>query len=106
MPPTRTLVLAAFATWLSIVIADVSVYSNCQHPSTNPQNGCNFHEARTIVVSSNGCDAEYNSIQGVIDSLPHDNSSQTILVLPGNYIEQLNVTRPGPLTLVGIPGPG
>jgi pectinesterase len=45
--------------------------------------------------------ADFSSIQSAILSLPHDNSSATILVRAGSYTEQLNVTRPGPLTLLG-----
>lgn len=45
--------------------------------------------------------ANFTTIQGAIDSLPNDDSSQVILILAGNYTEQLNVTRPGPLYLLG-----
>lgn len=58
----------------------------------------------TIVVSNNPShrnSREFSSIQSAILSLPHDNSSATILIRAGNYTEQLNVTRPGPLTLLG-----
>lgn len=58
----------------------------------------------TIVVSNNPShrnSADFSSIQSAILSLPHDNSSATILIRAGNYTEQLNVTRPGPLTLLG-----
>ncbi|QMW33346.1 hypothetical protein G4B84_008777 [Aspergillus flavus NRRL3357] len=36
-----------------------------------------------------------------IDSLPHDDTSHTVLILSGTYTEQLNITQPGPLTLLG-----
>ncbi|CRG91316.1 hypothetical protein PISL3812_08364 [Talaromyces islandicus] len=58
----------------------------------------------TIVVSSNPSHRNstyFPSIQSAVLSLPHDNSSATILVRAGSYTEQLNVTRPGPLTLLG-----
>ncbi|OQD77141.1 hypothetical protein PENDEC_c003G07024 [Penicillium decumbens] len=55
----------------------------------------------TILVSANDKSADFTTIQNAIDSLPDDTSSQTILILSGLYEEQLNVTRAGPLTLLG-----
>lgn len=70
----------------------------CQSHTKNPLQGC---PKGTILVSAANSKADFTTIQGAIDSLPHDNSSHTILILAGNYTEQLNVTRPGPLTLLG-----
>lgn len=71
----------------------------CQAPTPgNPLAGCPKH---TILVSQSNKKAKFRTIQSAIDSLPHDDSSQTILILAGNYTEQLNITRPGPLTLLG-----
>ncbi|KAF3391458.1 putative pectinesterase A [Penicillium rolfsii] len=64
----------------------------------NPLHGC---PKGTLLVSQSHKQAKFSTIQGAIDSLPHDDSSQTILILAGNYTEQLNITRPGPLTLLG-----
>ena len=71
----------------------------CQAPTPgNPLAGC---PKDTILVSQSNKKAKFRTIQSAIDSLPHDESSQTILILAGNYTEQLNITRPGPLTLLG-----
>jgi pectin methylesterase-like acyl-CoA thioesterase len=55
----------------------------------------------TVLVSNSNSFSGFKTIQSAIDSLPHDRSAQTILILAGNYTEQVNVTRPGPLTLLG-----
>ncbi|KAL2842375.1 pectin lyase fold/virulence factor [Aspergillus pseudoustus] len=55
----------------------------------------------TVIVSGTNLKAHFSTVQAAIESLPHDNSSHTILVLAGEYTEQLNVTRPGPVTLLG-----
>jgi pectinesterase len=55
----------------------------------------------TILVSATEKRADYTTIQSAINSLPNDSSSQTILILSGSYKEQVNVTRAGPLTLLG-----
>jgi len=80
-------------------VADISEYSACQAPTPNPRDGC---PANTLVVSSIPGDnsANFSTIQGAIDSLDNT-TSYTILIKPGNYTEQLNVTRSGPLTLLG-----
>ncbi|KAK8080305.1 hypothetical protein PG997_008123 [Apiospora hydei] len=55
----------------------------------------------TLFVSATSPLANHTTIQSAIASLPHDATAHTILIAPGTYIEQLNVTRPGPLTLLG-----
>ena len=49
-----------------------------------------------------GPSSNFTSIQTAILSLPNNNDPYVILVQPGNYTEQLNITRPGPLTLLGV----
>lgn len=75
----------------------------CQKPTSDPLKGC---PKSTLLVNagSSGQGAKNNafsSIQSAVLSLPHDNSTQYILILPGQYTEQVNVTRPGPLYLLG-----
>lgn len=67
----------------------------CQYPTKNSLQGC---PSGTLLVGPNG---QFETIQSAILSLPNDDTPQNILVLPGNYTEQLNITRPGPLTLFG-----
>lgn len=49
-----------------------------------------------------GPSQRFKTIQSAILSLPQDNTSQSILIYPGTYTEQVNITRPGPLTLLGV----
>lgn len=57
----------------------------------------------TLIVSRtpNHKNTTHPTLQSAINSLPNDNTPQTILLLAGSYIEQVNITRPGPLTLLG-----
>ncbi|KAL2811967.1 pectin lyase fold/virulence factor [Aspergillus granulosus] len=70
----------------------------CQASTRNPLQGC---PRGTILVSATHKKADFRTVQSAIDSLPHDDSSHTILILSGNYTEQVNITRPGPITLLG-----
>ncbi|KAB8217942.1 pectin lyase fold/virulence factor [Aspergillus novoparasiticus] len=63
-----------------------------------PLDGC---PKNTVLVSATREKAHFRTIQGAIDSLPHDDTSQTFLILSGTYTEQLNISRLGPLTLLG-----
>ncbi|KAI0426928.1 pectin methylesterase family protein [Xylaria sp. FL1042] len=74
-------------------------YKLCQKRTTNPLDGC---PTGTIYVSPTDESAEFQTIQSAISSLPNDTSSHVILIAPGVYTEQLNVTRQGPLTLLGV----
>jgi hypothetical protein len=87
---------------LSAVIAaeagPAKTYSECQKKTSNPLDGC---PEGTIFVSQDDPSASFSAIQDAIRSLPNDISSHVILIGEGKYVEQLNVTRPGPLTLLG-----
>ncbi|USP76191.1 hypothetical protein yc1106_03465 [Curvularia clavata] len=67
----------------------------CQHPSKQPLDGC---PKNTLLV---GPGRNFSTIQSAVLSLPNDTTPYHILVLPGNYTEQVNVTRPGPVYLFG-----
>ena len=67
----------------------------CQQPTRNPLDGC---PKNTLLV---GPGQKYTTVQSAVLSLPNNTAASYILVLPGNYTEQVNVTRPGPLYLFG-----
>ncbi|KAI5776343.1 pectin methylesterase [Geopyxis carbonaria] len=70
----------------------------CQKPTKPALKGCAHG---TIYVSPTDPSAHFTSIQSAVLSLPNDHSSHTILVGAGLYSEQVNITRPGPLYLLG-----
>lgn len=76
----------------------VRTYAECQRKTHRPLAGC---PTGTLFVSANSTLANFTTIQAAIASLPHDDTAHTILIAPGIYVEQLNVTRPGPLMLLG-----
>ncbi|KAF2655874.1 carbohydrate esterase family 8 protein [Lophiostoma macrostomum CBS 122681] len=95
-------ILSIFAT-LSSTLSTEQRHA-CQSPTPNPLTGC---PPNTLLVdpssasnSTTNSTNVFTTIQSAILSLPHDNSTSTILILPGLYPEQLNITRPGPLTLL------
>jgi len=69
---------------------------SCQKPGNTKLKGC---PKNTVVV---GPSSNFTSIQTAILSIPNNNDPYVILIQPGNYTEQLNITRPGPLTLLGV----
>lgn len=74
-------------------------YKRCQRKTcNNPTDGC---PAGTLYVAKDDPKANFTSIQAAIESLDYSSPAH-ILIAPGNYTEQLNVTRQGPLTLVGM----
>jgi pectin methylesterase-like acyl-CoA thioesterase len=88
--------LAAFASALQVCTAITTIDRRaCQYPSTNPLEGC---PNNTLLVGSG---EKYATVQSAIFSLPNDTVPHHILILPGNYTEQINVTRPGPVYLFG-----
>lgn len=73
-------------------------YAACQQKTQDPLSGC---PDKTLYVSLNDTSASFQSIQAAIASIPNNTDAYTILIAPGIYTEQLNVTRQGPLTLLG-----
>ncbi|KAK6206366.1 hypothetical protein LQW54_007820 [Pestalotiopsis sp. IQ-011] len=80
--------------------APADTYADCQRRTHDPLSGC--PDGTLYVSQAKRSHADFTSIQAAIASLPEDDSEQVILIAPGNYTEQLNVTRPGPLTLLGV----
>lgn len=68
----------------------------CQQPDNRSLHGC---PKNTVVVDPNG---KLASIQQAILSIPANDEPYTVLIHPGTYNEQLNITRQGPLTLLGV----
>ncbi|KAB8077596.1 pectin lyase fold/virulence factor [Aspergillus leporis] len=90
------------SSWLSLLLLNPLVASagplkpsrhTCQTALTCPEG--------TIFVSKTDPSAQFTTVQAAIASLPNDNTTQTILILPGTYKEQVNVTRSGPITILG-----
>ncbi|EKG19954.1 Pectinesterase catalytic [Macrophomina phaseolina MS6] len=77
--------------------------AECQAPSADPLAGC---VPGTLLVSPNSTvtannSTSFTSVQSAILSLGNTTTPATILILPGTYVEQVNITRPGPVTLLG-----
>ncbi|KAF4981032.1 hypothetical protein FZEAL_3084 [Fusarium zealandicum] len=77
----------------------VTTYDKCQRKTHDPTDGC---PRGTLYVAKDDPKAKFDSIQDAIDSLGNTTTPGHILIAPGNYTEQLNVTRSGPLHLIGM----
>ncbi|KAK6538114.1 hypothetical protein TWF694_010996 [Orbilia ellipsospora] len=80
-------------------------YSACQIPQIGvdpmahcPQSGVLVDPTMTHISADY---PTYPTIQKAIDSIPDSSRQYTILVMAGTYYEQLNVTRAGPLAIIG-----
>ncbi|RGP81628.1 pectinesterase [Fusarium longipes] len=76
----------------------VDTYKKCQRQTKRATEGC---PKGTLFVAKNDPRADFSSIQDAIDSLGNTTTPGHILIAPGDYTEQLNVTRRGPLHLIG-----
>ncbi|CAK7213000.1 hypothetical protein SBRCBS47491_001654 [Sporothrix bragantina] len=93
--------LALLALASAVVAAPTapSQYLACRTTTSNPLQGC--PEGTILVSAERSHGAHFSTIQSAILSLPDDDSARVILIMPGNYTEQLNITRAGPVTLLG-----
>ncbi|CAK7201483.1 hypothetical protein SEUCBS139899_004188 [Sporothrix eucalyptigena] len=101
MPSIRRagVALLALASGVLAAPSQYNSYLGCRTATANPLQGC--PEGTVLVSASKSHGAHFSTIQSAILSLPDDDSARVILVLPGNYTEQLNITRAGPVTLLG-----
>lgn len=74
-------------------------HRQCQMKTHDPLQGC---PPQTLYVSESDETAGFQTIQSAIASIPNNTAPYVVLVAPGTYTEQLNVTRQGPLTLLGM----
>lgn len=76
-----------------------TTFAECQsYTDEDPIQGC---PNGTIYVALNDTRAQFSSVQSAILSIPNNSEPYYILIAAGNYSEQLNVTRSGPLYLLG-----
>ncbi|KAF9561796.1 pectinesterase [Agrocybe pediades] len=56
-----------------------------------------------VVVRAGAAPASgmFDTINTALASLPNDSSSRVMFIYPGTYNEQIDITRPGPLTIYG-----
>ncbi|EKD20494.1 uncharacterized protein L3040_004218 [Drepanopeziza brunnea f. sp. 'multigermtubi'] len=82
-------------------INNVKDRQKCQALTKNPLDGCDSSPGRTLYVNAAGKKSHFKSVQSAVESLPDNTETYTILIAPGKYTEQVNVTRPGPTYLLG-----
>ncbi|KAJ7490673.1 pectin lyase fold/virulence factor [Mycena latifolia] len=54
-----------------------------------------------IVKANTQVAGEFSNLGEAVNSLPADNTSQVVFVYPGVYVGQVNVSRAGPVTIMG-----
>ncbi|KAJ5594411.1 Pectinesterase catalytic [Penicillium hispanicum] len=87
--------------WHPAPIHSAVLQSRSSISRTTCQSTASHCSPNTTIVAANDTRAHFATIQAAINSLPNDTSTQTILILAGSYKEQLNITRTGPITLLG-----
>jgi pectin methylesterase-like acyl-CoA thioesterase len=55
----------------------------------------------TYIVSKSPNTTEYKTVESAISALPNDGAEKVILIMPGTYVEQININRTGKVTLRG-----
>jgi pectin methylesterase-like acyl-CoA thioesterase len=105
MSPLFVSFLIIFLNLTSVTPLSTTQRKACQKPTWNPLTGCP-HNTLLVDLNHNATartlpSTTFHTIQSAILSLPHDTTPYTILILPGQYVEQVNITRPGPVTILG-----
>lgn len=77
-----------------VVVTSADIPKTTVPGRTTPPDGA-------ILVQTTPSETSFVSLQAAVNSLPNDNSSKTIFIYPGNYFEQVFITRPGMTTILG-----
>ncbi|KAJ7230684.1 pectin lyase fold/virulence factor [Mycena pura] len=101
--PPVLLIIAATVTACAVSASTTSFarYAACQSTLKPKLLPTLFCPAGTIYVSQTDGGAHFTSVQAAVTSLPNDTSPRFILIGSGTYQEAVNVSRPGPTTLLG-----
>ncbi|KAJ7069251.1 pectin lyase fold/virulence factor [Mycena amicta] len=78
----------ALALALSVTVAS-------SRECTQPPTGAVIVNPHTVAPG------EFTSVGDAVNSLPADTSPQVVFIYPGVYIKQVNISRPGPVTIMG-----
>ncbi|KAF8162526.1 pectinesterase [Mycena galopus ATCC 62051] len=54
-----------------------------------------------VVRQGTTTSGEFATLTAALNSLPNDSSSRSIFIFPGTYVERIDITRSGPLTIYG-----
>ncbi|KAF8215189.1 carbohydrate esterase family 8 protein [Mycena galopus ATCC 62051] len=85
----RTLILHV------LLILGSAISPSLGRQSTAPPPGA------VIVKPGTNTAGEFSNLGDAVNSLPADNTSQVVFVYPGTYVGQVNVSRAGPVTIMG-----
>jgi pectinesterase len=80
--------------WIPFLFLFVPSFAQAQ-TRTSPPSGALVVRQNTTVPG------EFSTISAAVYSLPDDSTKQSVFVYPGTYLEQVNITRGGPLTVGG-----
>ncbi|KAJ7506802.1 pectin lyase fold/virulence factor [Mycena galericulata] len=86
----RTPILSLLLVW-GLAISS----SSGRQSSTAPPAGAVVVKANTHVAG------EFSDLGEAVNSLPADSTSQVVFVYPGVYVGQVNISRSGPVTIMG-----
>lgn len=98
LPPLVWFVVCSTLSTASAILHTPSLQwdrKSCQDPESDHLSSC---PNGTVLV---GPGSDFKTVQSAIASLPDDNSTAFISIQPGNYTEQVNVTRKAPTYLLG-----
>ena len=69
---------------------------------SHPMSGSVPPPDAVLVASDSPVKGAFTSLSAALASLPNDTTPQTIFIYPGSYMEQFNINRPGPVTIIGF----
>ncbi|ROV90080.1 hypothetical protein VMCG_09795 [Cytospora schulzeri] len=81
----------------STASASSSATATCGHPAS----GTEIPTGAVIVDASNATSGSYLTLTSALAALPKDSTCQEIFILPGTYVEQASVNRPGQTVIIG-----
>lgn len=87
----------ASSTTSSTASAGASAKATCAHPTS----GTEIPVGAIVVDAANATSGSYITLTSALAALPQDSTCQEIFILPGTYVEQASVNRPGQTLIIG-----
>ncbi|KUI62864.1 Pectinesterase [Cytospora mali] len=94
---TATATASATVSSTASSTASATATATCGHPAS----GTEIPVGAVVVDASNATAGSYANLTAALAALPKDSTCQEIFILPGTYVEQASVNRPGQTVIIG-----
>lgn len=98
---TASAVVSSIASSTALSTPSASASASAQATCGHPASGTEIPVGAIVVDAANATSGSYINLTAALAALPNDSTCQEIFIMPGTYVEQASVNRPGQTVIIG-----